>query len=81
MLIILLLCIIGVVSANTECIWAIGKLQCRKNQTRVLNTVVEVWDEDIPQLNFLNRDDKAGFTVVTNVDGEFKIEGTVLCFW
>ncbi|XGW30275.1 hypothetical protein V3C99_009341 [Haemonchus contortus] len=44
MLILSLLCIIGVVSANTECIWAVGRLLCNKNQTRVLNTVIEVWD-------------------------------------
>nr|CDJ89359.1 Clathrin coatomer adaptor and Transthyretin domain containing protein [Haemonchus contortus] len=49
-----------------------------KNQTRVLNTVIEVWDKDsaiIPLLNFLNPDDKAGFTVVDNENGIFKVEG------
>ncbi|XGW30276.1 hypothetical protein V3C99_009341 [Haemonchus contortus] len=78
MLILSLLCIIGVVSANTECIWAVGRLLCNKNQTRVLNTVIEVWDKDsaiIPLLNFLNPDDKAGFTVVDNENGIFKVEG------
>ncbi|VDO36317.1 unnamed protein product [Haemonchus placei] len=78
MLILSLLCIIGVVTANTECIWAVGRLLCNKNQTRVLNTVIEVWDKDsaiIPLLNFLNPDDKAGFTVVDNENGIFKVEG------
>nr|CDJ89358.1 Transthyretin domain containing protein [Haemonchus contortus] len=43
-----------------------------------MDAVVEVWDQDaafIPTLNFLNPDDKAGFTIVDNVNGEFKIEG------
>ncbi|PIO59213.1 Transthyretin-like family protein, partial [Teladorsagia circumcincta] len=79
MLILSLLSIVGVVTSNTECIWAIGKLVCNKNQTRVLNSVVEVWDKDGPRriklLDVLDPDDKAGVTVVDDENGIFEVEG------
>ncbi|KAK6748740.1 hypothetical protein RB195_001392 [Necator americanus] len=49
MLTISMICIVGVVAANSECIWAVGRLICNKDQKRVLNAVVEVWDKDGPQ--------------------------------
>ncbi|KHJ92717.1 Transthyretin-like family protein [Oesophagostomum dentatum] len=79
MLLLKLLCIAGAVAANSECIWAIGRLVCNKDQKRVLNAVVEVWDKDGPQniraIDALDPDDKAGLTVVDSEDGMFKVEG------
>lgn len=34
--------------ANTECVWATGRLTCRRNQTLVLNSIVELFDLDGP---------------------------------
>ncbi|CAJ0600850.1 unnamed protein product [Cylicocyclus nassatus] len=79
MLIFPLLCIVAAVWANSECIWAIGRLVCNREQKRVLNAVVEVWDKDGPQsiraIDALDPDDKAGLTVVDAEDGLFKVEG------
>lgn len=79
MLILSLLCIVGVVSASSDCIWAVGKLVCNKDTTRVKNAVVEVYDLDgpkeIPFIDIIFPDDKAGFTVVEDESGEFKVEG------
>uniref|UniRef100_A0AC35GL83 Uncharacterized protein n=1 Tax=Panagrolaimus sp. PS1159 TaxID=55785 RepID=A0AC35GL83_9BILA len=65
--------------ANTECVWATGKVICRKNQTLVLNTIVELFDLDSPQgmnlKNPLDPDDKVAFTQVDEEDGIFQIEG------
>ncbi|VDK65532.1 unnamed protein product [Cylicostephanus goldi] len=81
MLIFPLLCILAAVSANSECIWAVGRLVCNKEQKRVLNAVVEVWDKDGPQsiraVDALDPDDKAGLTVVDAEDGMFKVEGMI----
>ncbi|KAK6019165.1 hypothetical protein OSTOST_15210 [Ostertagia ostertagi] len=75
MLILSLLCIVGVVTSSTECIWAVGKLVCLKNQTRVLDSVVEVWDKDGPQsiklIDILDPDDKAGLTMVDDERMEY----------
>ncbi|PIO63627.1 coatomer gamma subunit appendage domain protein [Teladorsagia circumcincta] len=89
MLIISLLCIVGLVASNTECILAVGKLICNRNQTRVLGAVVEIWEKDGPRhIKFLDNllpDQKAGSTVVVNTDGFFKAAGTasssVGCGW
>ncbi|RCN52384.1 Transthyretin-like family protein [Ancylostoma caninum] len=79
MLILSLVCIVGVVTANSECIWAVGRLVCNKDQKRVLNSVVEVWDKDGPQsiraIDAIDPDDKAGLTVVDEENGVFKVEG------
>ncbi|KAL6740627.1 hypothetical protein Aduo_013968 [Ancylostoma duodenale] len=70
MLILSLLCIVGVVTANSECIWAVGRLVCNKDQKRVLNSVVE-----IRAIDAIDPDDKAGLTVVDEENGVFKVEG------
>ncbi|PIO56742.1 Transthyretin-like family protein [Teladorsagia circumcincta] len=82
MLIISLLCIVGLVASNTECILAVGKLICNRNQTRVVGAVVEIWEKDGPRhIKFLDNllpDQKAGSTIVVNTDGVFKAAG---CGW
>ncbi|VDL81198.1 unnamed protein product [Nippostrongylus brasiliensis] len=70
MLFLSLLSIVGVVSASTECVWAMGKLACNKNQTRVKNAIVE-----LPFVDLLFPDDKAGMSMVDEEDGIFKVEG------
>ncbi|PAV91754.1 hypothetical protein WR25_09257 [Diploscapter pachys] len=66
-------------SANTECVWAIGQLKCDSHPDRLVNTVVEIWDEDGSQrgpLGLVDADDLAGRTVLTSKDeGIFKVEG------
>ena len=37
------------IQANTECVWATGRVVCNKNQSLVVGSVVEVWDLDSPQ--------------------------------
>lgn len=49
----LLLIVFPYVNANTECVWATGCLLCKKNQTAVVNSIVELWDLDSPQNVFL----------------------------
>ncbi|CAJ0953640.1 unnamed protein product, partial [Mesorhabditis belari] len=73
--------------ANTECIWVIGRVTCTFNQTKVVDTRIEVWDKDGPKtprvktdviLRLIDRvdpDDKAGVTIVEDETGLFKVEG------
>lgn len=35
--------------ANTECVWATGKVLCKKDQALVKGTVVDLFDLDSPQ--------------------------------
>lgn len=37
------------IQANTECIWATGLIKCQKDQTKVVNSTIEVYDLDRPQ--------------------------------
>lgn len=66
-------------NANTECVWATGRVLCNKNQTKVIGTIVELWDLDSPQnsriTNPVDPDDKAAFTVVDDENGLWKLEG------
>ncbi|VDK19725.1 unnamed protein product [Anisakis simplex] len=65
-LLIIVVCL-KVVSANTECVWATGRVLCHKNQTLVLGTLVELFDQDGPG--------DMGFTTVDNEEGYFNVEG------
>lgn len=37
------------INASTECVWATGRILCNKNQTLVVNSIVELFDLDSPQ--------------------------------
>ncbi|CAJ0579659.1 unnamed protein product, partial [Mesorhabditis spiculigera] len=75
------------VSANTECIWVVGRVTCAMDQAKVIDTRVEVWDKDGPKSSRVNvdpimklidgvdPDDKAGVTLVEDESGTFKVEG------
>jgi len=64
---------------NTECVWATGRLSCLKNQTRVINALVTVWDLDSPQnsdmKNPVDPDDKVGVSFVHEESGLFDVSG------
>ncbi|KAE9556242.1 hypothetical protein FO519_000581 [Halicephalobus sp. NKZ332] len=66
-------------NASTECVWATGRIVCEKNQTLVVNSIVELYDLDSPQnskiKNPIDPDDKVAFTHVENIDGIFRLEG------
>jgi len=34
---------------SSECVWATGRVVCHKNQTRVIGSIVELWDLDSPR--------------------------------
>ncbi|KAI6171534.1 hypothetical protein M3Y97_01027100 [Aphelenchoides bicaudatus] len=74
-----LLSVLEIVSAKTECVWATGILECRKNQTRVLGAIVEIYDLDSPETgplkNPLDPDDKVGVSVVDSKSGLWNVEG------
>ncbi|CAD5226895.1 unnamed protein product [Bursaphelenchus xylophilus] len=76
---IFLLYLLDFTSASTECLWATGIIECRKNQTRVEGAVVEVFDLDSPEassiVNPLDPDDKVGFSYVDNTQGLWNVEG------
>ncbi|KAI6206984.1 hypothetical protein M3Y94_00977700 [Aphelenchoides besseyi] len=65
--------------ATTECIWATGVLECRKNQTRVIGSVVQIYDLDSPInspfKNPLDHDDLAGISIVDSETGLWNVEG------
>jgi len=67
------------VLASTECVWATGTIVCNKNQSRVVGSVVSVYDLDSPQdsdiKNPFDPDDKVGFTLVEDNSGLFMVEG------
>jgi hypothetical protein len=46
---LLLFLLDNVVTANTECVWATGIIECRKNQSRIIGSVVEIYDLDSPE--------------------------------
>lgn len=46
LLIVLLLCFIPFIYSNTECVWVIGYLRCKYNQSSVVGSIVSVYDLD-----------------------------------
>ncbi|KAH7725423.1 Protein TTR-53 [Aphelenchoides avenae] len=66
-------------SANTECVWATGRVLCNRNQTKVVGAVVELYDLDSPQnsniKNPIDPDDKVGFSLVEDKTGLWTVEG------
>ncbi|VDD86240.1 unnamed protein product [Enterobius vermicularis] len=71
---------ISVVFSSTECVWATGKLVCKKNPKGVLNATVTLFDLDGPAkgkqiYDHIDPDDKMGFTIVDRLDGLFNVEG------
>lgn len=66
-------------AADTECAWIVGQVVCA-DETRLENTVVEVWDSDKPanfmRVNTFDKDDLAGRTIIGKEEhGLFKVEG------
>lgn len=47
-LIAVVLSLVAAANANTECVWATGRVLCNRNQTKVLGSVVEIYDLDSP---------------------------------
>uniref|UniRef100_A0A0N5APV3 Transthyretin-like family protein n=1 Tax=Syphacia muris TaxID=451379 RepID=A0A0N5APV3_9BILA len=73
---LLLVLTITFVECNTECVWASGKLVCKKRPEGVLNATVTLFDKDGPsKVQLINPDDKMGFTTVNTLDGIFNVEG------
>ncbi|KAI6234595.1 hypothetical protein M3Y99_00777700 [Aphelenchoides fujianensis] len=71
--------IFGGIAGQTECLWATGVIQCRKNQSRVIGAIVEVYDLDRPEhgsfFNPLDPDDKVGLSLVDSETGLWQVEG------
>ena len=44
--VLLVLASVDIVYSNTECVWATGKVICRKNQTLAETATVELFDLD-----------------------------------
>uniref|UniRef100_A0A0N4ZHY4 Transthyretin-like family protein n=1 Tax=Parastrongyloides trichosuri TaxID=131310 RepID=A0A0N4ZHY4_PARTI len=75
-LIFIFIITVGICTATQECVWATGKLLCRHNQTLVLGSVVELWDEDsMGILKLVDPDDKIAFTIINSEDGIFEVSG------
>uniref|UniRef100_A0AC35U501 Transthyretin-like family protein n=1 Tax=Rhabditophanes sp. KR3021 TaxID=114890 RepID=A0AC35U501_9BILA len=75
-IILFLACVVGLAITSQECVWATGKIVCKHNQTRVIGSVVELWDEDaVGPLQFIDPDDKIAFEQISDEDGVFKIAG------
>uniref|UniRef100_A0A1I7YDW4 Transthyretin-like family protein n=1 Tax=Steinernema glaseri TaxID=37863 RepID=A0A1I7YDW4_9BILA len=68
-----------IIEAKTECVWATGRVMCQKDQSLVVDSLVELFDADGPQnihvLDILDKDDKIGFSFVAKEDGLFDVEG------
>ncbi|CEF71242.1 Transthyretin-like family-containing protein [Strongyloides ratti] len=62
--------------AAESCTFVAGRVLCRHNQTRVIGTNVELWDEDsVGFLKFFDPDDRVTIFTIQNEDGLFDISG------
>ncbi|VDL81199.1 unnamed protein product [Nippostrongylus brasiliensis] len=67
--------LVAVSSADKECVWIMGRVQCERDPSKNLNVEVRVWDRDsFGPLKLLDPDDLMGVTFTTE-DGRFQLDG------